>query len=124
MDKKLNFKSVKINEIGFYIKTVKIITGLEDKYAKCLAIMLKNYPETVVDEKIKEEFIELLELGTNKRSYQMQTISNCLTYLSDNNYLKKIQNGVYMLNSELINLRKSIGENKTVSFTFNFQINE
>jgi len=124
MDKKLNFKALKVDEINFYIKTVKIITGLEDKYAKALAIILKNHPETVIDENIKKEFVELLELGNNKKNYQMQTISNCLTYLTENNFLKKIQNGVYVLNSELISLRKSIGDNKKVSYTFNFEINE
>jgi len=122
MDKNLNFKKTNVNEESFYIKAVKILTGLEDKYAKALSIMLKNYPETVIDDLIKDQFIKLLDLEGKKKSYQMQTISNCLTYLTENNYLKKIQNGVYILNSELIKLRQNIGENKKISFTFNFEI--
>ena len=124
MDKKLNFKPVKLNKVEFYLRTIKIMTGLEEKYAKGLAIMLKNYPETVVDENMKKEFIEILELQDNKKSYQNQSISNCLTYLTDNGYLKKIQNGIYSLNSELVALRKGIGESNKVSYVFNFEINE
>ena len=119
---KLKTKTLSLKD--FYTSFLLLTTYLDNKYAEVLAVLMKHYPAKYIDEEIKSELVKVLSVENKKKDYQNQIISKTLTYLSNEGYLIKIQNGVYELNKNYQYVIKKVKKEKQLELFFSFKIDE